>query len=97
MASMCFHLHSFLLLFQIFDGFDDEAPDLGRFCGYTLPDPLFSTGNTISIKFRGDSLTGSRFYLHWSAANETGVRITEGNKYYSNYFKKEYTHYSKKE
>lgn len=61
---------------KIVDGFDEEAPELGKFCGYTVPEPVFSTGNVITITFMADMHTGSLFHLKWSAVQQTGVSIS---------------------
>ncbi|GBO03549.1 Cubilin, partial [Araneus ventricosus] len=61
---------------QIFDGMDDQAPSLGAFCGYQLPEPVISTGSVIYIKFEPKfyHYTG-KFYLKWIATSESGIVV----------------------
>lgn len=43
-----------ILFLQVFNGSDYSAPQIGRFCGSTLPDPIFATGNNLMMRFRTD-------------------------------------------
>ncbi|CAL1282886.1 unnamed protein product [Larinioides sclopetarius] len=61
---------------QIFDGLDDQAPSLGVFCGFQLPEPILSTGNVIYIRFEPKfyHYTG-KFHLKWIATSESGIVV----------------------
>uniref|UniRef100_A0A8C2IK70 Neuropilin n=1 Tax=Cyprinus carpio TaxID=7962 RepID=A0A8C2IK70_CYPCA len=39
---------------QVFDGVDENALSLGRFCGKIAPSPIISNGNSLFIKFTSD-------------------------------------------
>jgi len=39
---------------EVFDGVDDAAPLVGRFCGNTVPTALTSQGSALFVKFRSD-------------------------------------------
>lgn len=54
---------------QVYDGYDEQAPLLGEFCGETRPRQRFITasGNVVFIVFRSRSFEGSLFRLRWDA------------------------------
>ena len=59
---------------QVYDGFDESAPELMRACGTQIPAPIMSTGNGIFIKFDAISLEaqeGSKFKLSWRKIDES--------------------------
>ncbi|KAI8521816.1 Tolloid-like protein 2 [Branchiostoma belcheri] len=39
---------------EIFDGYDDSAEKLGRFCGAETPDVIVSRGDSLLVRFRTD-------------------------------------------
>ncbi|XP_064861863.1 neuropilin-1a-like [Oncorhynchus nerka] len=39
---------------EVFNGGDEEAPTLGKFCGKIAPSPIISSGNELLIKFVSD-------------------------------------------
>ncbi|XP_055944726.1 cubilin-like isoform X2 [Argiope bruennichi] len=61
---------------QIFDGMDDQAPSLGSFCGFQVPEPIISTGNVIYIKYVPYFYHHlGRFHLKWTATTESGIIV----------------------
>uniref|UniRef100_A0A8C5M9H6 Ovochymase-2 n=1 Tax=Leptobrachium leishanense TaxID=445787 RepID=A0A8C5M9H6_9ANUR len=52
---------------EIFDGDKSGAPILGRFCGFSTPSPLKTTGNTAVIKFiTNHDIVYRGFHGHWT-------------------------------
>ncbi|XP_037693302.1 cubilin [Choloepus didactylus] len=51
--------HDFL---EVRDGRDSSAPSLGRLCGARLPDPVFSLGSSLRLRFRSDGQLPARGY-----------------------------------
>ncbi|XP_056646391.1 cubilin [Diorhabda sublineata] len=52
--------------FEVFDGVDDTANSLGKYCGLTTPDPIKSTSNIMFIKVDYSSpRLGSKFKVEW--------------------------------
>nr|XP_046916877.1 tolloid-like protein 1 isoform X2 [Dermatophagoides farinae] len=53
---------------EIFDGGDDTAPSLGRFCGNQMPNDMISSGDSLLIRFRtDDSIHNKGFTLIYSS------------------------------
>uniref|UniRef100_A0A0B7BPM5 CUB domain-containing protein n=1 Tax=Arion vulgaris TaxID=1028688 RepID=A0A0B7BPM5_9EUPU len=53
---------------QIFDGTEQDGVSLGRFCGSTLPSPVYSINNLITVVFSSDSYRqDSGFLMDWLA------------------------------
>uniref|UniRef100_A0A8C2ILF8 Neuropilin n=1 Tax=Cyprinus carpio TaxID=7962 RepID=A0A8C2ILF8_CYPCA len=68
---------------QVFDGVDENALSLGRFCGKIAPSPIISNGNSLFIKFTSDyESTGAgfsiRYEIHRTGA-ECSRNFTEPN------------------
>ncbi|KAL2085662.1 hypothetical protein ACEWY4_018982 [Coilia grayii] len=58
---------------RIFDGPNVHAISLGTFCGLSLPDPVRSTGSTMTLEFKSDTTVGGRgFLIEWTAVQSTG-------------------------
>ncbi|XP_054878715.1 cubilin isoform X1 [Poeciliopsis prolifica] len=58
---------------KIFDGPDVYSYPLGTFCGLSLPTPLRSSGSTVTLHFKSDSIVGGRgFLLDWTAVKDSG-------------------------
>ncbi|KAK4871991.1 hypothetical protein RN001_016115 [Aquatica leii] len=56
----------FLSKLEVYDGYDNEAPQLAGLCGITLPETIKSTSNVANVKMIYDSVRhGSRFLLEW--------------------------------
>ncbi|XP_046451773.1 cubilin-like isoform X2 [Daphnia pulex] len=53
----------------VYDGYDEQAPLLGEYCGETRPRQMYVTasGNVVYIVFRSRSFEGSFFRLRWDA------------------------------
>lgn len=50
----------------MFDGENNEAPELGMFCGHKKPDPLESSSNTLFLEADMDSSRlENRFFMKW--------------------------------
>ncbi|XP_033761795.1 cubilin-like [Pecten maximus] len=57
------------LLFR--DGGLADSPELGRYCGLTIPDPVLTTTNQLRVEFHTDfSASGQGFLFDWQATNE---------------------------
>lgn len=41
---------------RVLSGNDADAPELGRYCGMTVPPPLTSTGSSLFVIFVSDSV-----------------------------------------
>ncbi|XP_023016013.2 cubilin [Leptinotarsa decemlineata] len=56
----------YFAVFQVFDGVDDTAVSLGRYCGLTAPQPLKSSSNIMFINVEYNSpRIGSKFIVGW--------------------------------
>lgn len=53
---------------QVFDGASTDDTVIGRFCGYSLPEPLFTSGSNVTVRFRTDSSRGSQGFRLFVAA-----------------------------
>lgn len=59
---------------QVFDGVDENAFSLGRFCGKIAPSPIISNGNSLLIKFTSDyESSGAGFSIRYEI-HRTGTR-----------------------
>ncbi|XP_030624670.1 LOW QUALITY PROTEIN: cubilin [Chanos chanos] len=58
---------------RIFDGPNVHAYLLGTFCGLTRPDPVMSSGSTVTLEFKSDSvIAGAGFLVEWMAIQNSG-------------------------
>uniref|UniRef100_A0A3B5L191 Cubilin n=1 Tax=Xiphophorus couchianus TaxID=32473 RepID=A0A3B5L191_9TELE len=58
---------------KIYDGPDVYSYPLGTFCGLNLPTPLRSSGSTVTLHFKSDSVVGGRgFLVDWTAVKDSG-------------------------
>ncbi|XP_017555843.2 cubilin [Pygocentrus nattereri] len=58
---------------KIFDGPNVHAYPLGVFCGLRLPEPVRSSGSTMTLEFTSDSVIGGRgFLVEWTAIQSSG-------------------------
>ena len=58
-----------MVMFQIRDGYNETAPLIGSYCGYSIPSPKFTTGNSMTVIFESSySLRpiGSGFRATWT-------------------------------
>ncbi|XP_054159895.1 LOW QUALITY PROTEIN: cubilin-like [Oppia nitens] len=58
---------------SIIDGIGESGPEIGRYCGYTIPDTISSTTNTLTVNFIMTNSMPAKFYLTWNAINETAA------------------------
>ncbi|KAI4871253.1 hypothetical protein NFI96_019773 [Prochilodus magdalenae] len=58
---------------KIFDGPNVHAYPVGVFCGLILPDPVRSSGSTLTLEFKSDYVIGGRgFLVEWTAIQSSG-------------------------
>ncbi|XP_063063043.1 cubilin [Engraulis encrasicolus] len=58
---------------QIFDGPNVHAINLGTFCGLRVPNPVRSSGSTMTLEFKSDNVVGGRgFLVEWTAVQNSG-------------------------
>ncbi|KAI0218622.1 Cubilin [Lamellibrachia satsuma] len=58
----------------VYDGMNDSAPLLGRFCGHTLPGVIISSTNSLFVSFQTDSsLTMDGFIIKYMAIHYVSV------------------------
>ncbi|XP_015810319.3 cubilin [Nothobranchius furzeri] len=58
---------------KIFDGPDVHHYSLGTFCGLNLPGPIRSSGSTVTLQFRSDSVVAGRgFLVEWMTVPNSG-------------------------
>ncbi|XP_026057290.1 cubilin-like [Carassius auratus] len=58
---------------KIFDGPSTSALLLGEFCGLTLPNQVRSSGSTITLEFKSDTVIGGKgFLVEWTAVQGSG-------------------------
>nr|AAR89616.1 neuropilin 1b [Danio rerio] len=61
---------------QVFDGADENALSLGRFCGKIAPSPIISSGNSLLIKFTSDyESAGAGFSIRYEI-HRTGTECS---------------------
>lgn len=79
---------------QIYDGYDDQAPLLGQYCGEVRPRRfVFATGNVLFIRFRSFFISeGSYFRLRWDGVTTPNApsQVPEIPRSGSKYFELEY-------
>ncbi|CAG2107294.1 unnamed protein product, partial [Medioppia subpectinata] len=56
---------------SLLDGIGESAPELGRYCGYNIPDAVSSNGNAMTVNFVMTTGMPGKFFLLWNAVNET--------------------------
>ena len=70
---------------QIRNGESSDAPLIGQYCGFAMPEPIQSTGSTLWMKFKTDaSVTSEGFFLHYTTANTGGGAPIDGGSGTSN-------------
>uniref|UniRef100_UPI00358F3720 tolloid-like protein 2 isoform X2 n=1 Tax=Myxine glutinosa TaxID=7769 RepID=UPI00358F3720 len=53
---------------EIYDGYNNDAPRLGRFCGSGPPEEVFSSGDSIMIRFHSDDTIDKKgFHARYSS------------------------------
>ncbi|XP_021357124.1 cubilin-like [Mizuhopecten yessoensis] len=53
------------------DGGAADSPEIARYCGLTIPDPVLTTTNQLRVEFHTDfSATGQGFLFDWQATSE---------------------------
>ncbi|XP_060950209.1 cubilin [Limanda limanda] len=58
---------------KIFDGSSVHYYPIGTFCGLDLPLVVRSSGSTVTLQFKSDSVIGGRgFLVEWSAVQDSG-------------------------
>ncbi|MCJ8728547.1 hypothetical protein PDJAM_G00005700 [Pangasius djambal] len=58
---------------KIFDGPNVHAYPLGVFCGLIRPQPVRSSGSTVTLEFKSDFVIGGRgFLVEWTAVQSSG-------------------------
>ncbi|XP_035691340.1 tolloid-like protein 2 [Branchiostoma floridae] len=64
---------------QIYDGGDDSARSMGKFCGENVPEPLITSGNMAFLSFSSDQVISKKgFELQWSALDATPTVTADG-------------------
>ena len=51
------------------DGSETNSPVLATLCGVALPNPIFSSGNKLSIEVRSIGYSGYKFFMSYSTTN----------------------------
>ncbi|XP_053268342.1 cubilin [Pleuronectes platessa] len=58
---------------KIFDGSSVHYYPIGTFCGLDFPPAVRSSGSTVTLQFKSDSVIGGRgFLVEWSAVQDSG-------------------------
>ena len=58
---------------EVFDGSDNTAPLIGRFCGHDMPEPVVSTANFLSlVMVTNDDVTSRGFIALYRQIADTG-------------------------
>ncbi|XP_078660091.1 procollagen C-endopeptidase enhancer 2-like [Branchiostoma floridae x Branchiostoma belcheri] len=58
----------------VYDGADTSAPLIGKFCGNSIPAPMHSHGNALTVRFVTDnSVTETGFRLVYTTADQPPV------------------------
>lgn len=61
---------------EIYDGRDNRAATLGRFCGTKKPSPVISSGNKMFLRFFSDNSVQKRgFEASYRAGEQTTVAL----------------------
>ncbi|GFS04728.1 cubilin [Elysia marginata] len=66
---------------EVRNGLYQESPTLGKFCGQKRPDPVWSSGNTMRVKFLTDhKMSSTGFKASYTSDEEAvcGGRLTKG-------------------
>ncbi|XP_070536661.1 cubilin-like [Ptychodera flava] len=58
---------------EVFNGIDDNAPSLGRFCGHTIPVPVESSGNTMRVRFITDASISYGGFSAWYTSEDAAA------------------------
>ncbi|GFR12076.1 tolloid-like protein 2 [Trichonephila clavata] len=45
---------------EVYDGEDDSAKNLGKFCGNKVPPEFYSSGDTLMVRFRSDDTINTK-------------------------------------
>ena len=63
---------------QFLDGATEDSPEIGKYCMGSLPEPLTSSGNQLSVKFHSDyNWAGNQgFLLRWERTSAVPVTPT---------------------
>ncbi|KAM7394398.1 hypothetical protein PAMP_021203 [Pampus punctatissimus] len=62
---------------QVYDGYKVGSSSLGKFCGGTMPKPIESTSNTMTVRFKTDStLTSKGFIATYTKSSIPPVIVT---------------------
>ncbi|KAK8770066.1 hypothetical protein V5799_013469 [Amblyomma americanum] len=63
---------------QLFDGYDDSAPQLGRFCGNKMPGEFTSSSGSLLLRFRSDdNINAKGFSAAYSAVDAAGGDLSQ--------------------
>ena len=57
---------------ELYDGGSDSSPSLGRFCGGPTPQPTFSSGHQMFVKFNSGNTVDRGFEAKYSVVSPTG-------------------------
>jgi hypothetical protein len=60
---------------QILDGIGENAPEIGKYCGFTAPNPIAGHSNTLTVNFVMDNHMPGKFLLIWAAVNATQAAV----------------------
>lgn len=70
---------------EVYDGYDDSSPHLGRYCGNNVPPDFTSTGDTLLLRFRSDDTINTKgFSVAYQELQESsggGEEIDKAEKY----------------
>lgn len=59
---------------QLRDGNSADSPELGKFCGVTIPQPVRTSSNQLRVEFHSDnSMTGRGFRMNWQSNSGTDL------------------------
>ncbi|XP_050407117.2 cubilin, partial [Patella vulgata] len=62
---------------KILDGGASDSPELIRYCGSNIPDPIISTSNQMQVVFHTDRYSnGNGFLLNWQATSDVPISST---------------------
>ena len=72
----------YLLNLQVRDGNTSTSPTVGLFCGDSLPEPIYSSGSSMWIKFYSDYIvTRSGFLGYFQMIELDGMFVVEAHIY----------------
>ncbi|XP_076317965.1 tolloid-like protein 1 [Tachypleus tridentatus] len=70
---------------EVYDGYDDSAPHLGRFCGNKVPPEFTSTGDGLLLRFRSDDTINAKgFSAAYLAVIDVGESPIDKNQVLGN-------------